>query len=619
MSALPTHLHSSESHHCSSVWRYWLVMFRHAGRRKSIEMRQIEAQLEKEYPAVNSGNGVLTESLKTSVVHEIRSTLLVLMDAVGFVLLIACVNVANLSLARSLVRQQEMGIRMALGAGRRRLIRQLLSESLLLSVLGGLAGILIAHWLLSALIRLAPPNLPRLADVHLSGRVLLFTAALTLLTTLLFGLLPALSATRITAAFSEGGRTSTSSPMRRRLFDSLLVAEIAFALIVLTGAGLMTRTMYKIANVDPGFRTDHLLTMRLDIEGPKYQNNIPQQLAFQQAALTNVKALPGVESAAFTLSLPIAGSSWGSVFIVGDQPVPERLKIPTAAFNPVSPEYFQTMGIRLLRGRAFTEADGPKSPEVVVINETMARHFWPNENPIGKRVKQGWPEWKTPWREVVGVVGDVKLNGVIETTPLHVYMPLAQSPFTGLYLAVRTAPQPQTLTAAVQSAVHAVDSQIPVYGVRTMEDQLGRAVVSQRAAMILLNAFAFVAMLLAAIGIYGVISWGVLQRTREMGLRMALGALPRAVMWLVLRRSMLLVFIGVAIGLLGAFAVTRVIGASLTEVGAGKTPLLFGAQALDPITFIIAPILLALVAFIACWLPAWRVTKINPLVALRYE
>lgn len=583
------------------------------------EMRQIAGQLGKEYPATNSGNEALTQSLQTVVVHEIRSTLLVLMGAVGFVLLIACVNVANLSLARSLVRQQEIGIRMALGAGRGRLIRQLLSESFLLSVLGGLAGILVARLLLSALISLAPPNLPRVADVQLSGRVLLFTAVLTLLTSLLFGLLPALSATRITAAFSEGGRTSTSGPMRRRLFDSLLVAEIAFALVVLAGAGLMTRTMYKIANVDPGFRPDHLLTMRLDIEGPKYLDNLPQIRAFQKAALTNVKALPGVESAAFTLSLPIQGSNWGSVFIVSDQPVPERLQIPTAAFNPVSPEYFQTMGIRLLRGKLFAETDGPQSPEVVVINETMARRFWPSEDPIGKRLKQGWPEWTTPWREVIGVVADVKLNGVIETTPLHVYLPLAQTDYTGLFLAVRTTVEPQTLAASVQSALHSVDSQIPLYQVRTMEDRLRRAVVSQRAAMILLSAFALVAMLLAAVGIYGVISWGVVQRTREMGLRMALGALPRDVMWLVLRRSMLLVLAGVSLGLLGAFAVTRLLGASLTEGGPGKTPLLFGVQAMDPITFILTPILLALVAFLACCLPARRATKIDPLVALRYE
>jgi putative ABC transport system permease protein len=583
------------------------------------EMRQIAAQLEKEYPAVNSGNGVLTQSIQTMIVQYVRSTLLVLMGAVGFVLLIACVNVANLSLARSLVRQQEMGIRMALGAGRWRLIRQLLSESLLLSLLGGLAGVLVARLLLSALIKLAPPNLPRVADVDLNSRVLLFTAALTLLTGLLFGLVPAFSSTRITAAFSEGGRTSTSGPMRRRLFDSLLVAEIAFALVVLTGAGLMTRTMYKIANVDPGFRTDHLLTMRMDITGPKYKNNLPQIQGFQKAVLTNVKALPGVESAAFTLSLPIAGSMWGSVFIVGDQPVPERSQIPVAAFNPVSPEYFQTMGIRLLRGRSFTEADGPQSPEVVVINETMARHFWPGQDPIGKRVKQGWPEWKTPWREVVGVVADVKLNGVIDETPNHVYIPLEQSSDWRFFLAVRTTTEPQTLSAAVQSAVHAVDSQIPLYSVRTMEDRLELAVVSQRAAMILLSAFAVLAMLLAAVGIYGVISWGVVQRTRELGVRMALGALRRDIMWLVLRRSMLLVLAGVTLGLLGAFALIRVLGASLTEAGPGKTPLLFGVKAMDPITFILTPILLALVAFIACCLPARRATKIDPLVALRYE
>jgi putative ABC transport system permease protein len=583
------------------------------------EMRQIATQLEKEYPAVNSGHGVLTQSLQTSIVLDVRSTLLVLMGAVGFVLLIACVNVANLSLARSLVRQQEMGIRMALGAGRGRLIRQSLTESFLLSVLGGLAGILVASLLLSALISLAPPNLPRLADVRLSGRVLLFTAAVTLLTSLLFGLLPALSSTRITAAFSEGGRTSTSGPVRHRLFDSLLVAEIALSLVVLTGAGLMTRTMYKIATVDPGFRTDHLLTMRMDIYGPQYRNNLPHIEAFQKAALTSVKALPGVESAAFTLSLPIAGSQWGSVFVVGDQPVHERSQIPIAAFNPVSPEYFQTMGIQLLQGRSFSEADGPQSPEVVVINETMARHFWPNENPIGKRVKQGWPEGTTPWREVIGVVADVKLNGVIQTTPLHVYLPLAQNGQASVYLAVRTKQEPQAAAASVQSALHSLDSQIPIYQVRTMDEQLKRAVVSQRAAMILLSAFALLALLLAAIGIYGVMSWGVVQRTREMGLRMALGALPRDVMWLVLRRSMLLVLAGVTVGLLGAFAITRLLGASLTEGGPGKTPLLFGVKAMDPITFILTPILLALVALLACYSPARRATKIDPLVALRYE
>ena len=585
------------------------------------EMRQIGAQLEKEYPATNAGSRVFTRSLQTFVVREVRSTLLVLMGAVGFVLLIACVNVANLSLVRALVRQHEMGIRMALGAGRGRLIRQFLTESLVLSVLGGLAGLLTARWLLSALIKVAPPNLPRLSDVHLSGRVLLFTAGLTLLTSVLFGLIPAWSATRANAAavFSSGERSGTSTPLRRRLFDSLLVAEIALALVVLTGAGLMTRTMYKIAHVDPGFRADHLLTMQLDLAGPRYDEHDDQKQSFQREALDKVRALPGVESAGFTLSLPIEGSVWGSVFVVADQPVPERSQLPSAAFNPISPEYLRTMGIPLLQGRLFTDADQEKSPEVVLINETMARRFWPNENPLGKRIKQGWPESKTQFREVVGVVGDVKLNGVIESTPLHVYLPLAQGSSSSLYLTVRTQVDAQTLTAPVQGAVHAVDNQIPLYEVRTMDDRLQRAVVSQRAAMILLSAFAIVAILLVAVGIYGVLSWGVVQRTREMGVRMALGAMRSDVMWLILRRSMLLVLAGVALGLFGAFVLMRVLGSSLSEVGPGKTPLLFGVSALDPFTFVVAPLLVAAIAFFSCCWPALRATKIDPLEALRYE
>jgi len=582
-----------------------------------VEMRQLAAQLSKEYPDKNNGSSAYARSLQTMIVHEVRSTLLVLMGAVGFVLLIACVNVANLSIARGLVREQEMGIRMALGAGRRRLIRQMLNESLLLSLLGGLAGILCARWLLSALIKLAPPNLPRIDNVQLSGRVLLFTAGLTLLTGLMFGLLPAWSATGTKPAMAFNQRSSTSGPLRRRLFDSLLVAEIALALVVVTGAVLMTRTMYKIAHVDPGFQSDHVLTMRFDIQDPKYV--AAKQESFRRDVLTNVKAIPGVESAAFTLSLPIEGSGWGSVFIVGDQPVPERSQLPSAAFNPISPEYIKTMRIPLLKGRFFTEADAEKSPDVVLINETMARRYWPNENPIGKRVKQGWPEWTTPWREVVGVVGDVKLEGVIEQAPVHVYLPLSQAPMGSLFLTVRSQVEPQSLNAPIQGAVHAVDSQIPLYEVRTMEDRMQRAVVSQRAAMILLSAFAIVAMLLAVVGIYGVISWGVVQRTREMGVRMALGALRRDVMWLVLRRCSLLVLAGVSLGLLGSFALTRVLGVSLSEVGPGKTPLLFGVKALDPITFIVAPILLAVVAILACCLPARRATKIDPLVALRYE
>jgi putative ABC transport system permease protein len=581
-----------------------------------VEMHQLAAQLSKEHSDTNSGASAYARSLQSMIVHEVRSTLLVLMGAVGFVLLIACVNVANLSIARALVREQEMGIRMALGAGRRRLIRQMLNESLLLSLLGGLAGILCARWLLTALIKLAPPNLARIDDVQLNGRVLLFTAGITLLTGLMFGLLPAWSATRTKPAMVFSQRSSTSGPLRRRLFDGLLVAEIALALMVVTGAGLMTRTMYKIAHVDPGFQSDHLLTMRLDVQDPKY--NAAKLESFRRDILTNVKAIPGVESAALTLSLPMEGSA-GGIFIVGDRPAPSHAQIPFADFTPISPEYIKTMQIPLLKGRVFTEADTQKSPQVVLINETMARRFWPSENPIGKRVKLGWPEQSNPWCDVVGVVGDVKMQGVIEPTRLHIYFPTSQNSISSMYLAVRSQVEPQSLNAPIQAAVHTVDSQIPLYEVRTMEDRMQRAVVPQRAAMILLSAFALIAMLLAIVGIYGVISWGVVQRTREMGVRMALGALRRDVMWLVLRRCSLLVLAGVSLGLLGAFALTRVLGASLSEVGPGKTPLLFGVKAFDPITFIVAPILLALVALLACCLPARRATKIDPLVALRYE
>ncbi len=585
------------------------------------EMRQIAAQLEKEYSATNTGNGAFTRSLQTVVVQEVSSMLLILMGAVGFVLLIACVNVANLSLARAVVRTQEIGIRLALGAGRGRLMRQLFTENLLLALLGGLVGVLTARWLLNGLLALAPEDLPRVSGVQLNGTVLLFTAGLTVLTSLLFGLLPTWQSTRgdLFTTFNQAGRSSTASPVRRRLFDSLMVAEVGLALILLTGAGLMTRTIYKLFQVDPGFRPDHLLTMRFDLTGPKYDDDDARQAAFLRDASLRLNGLPGVESAAFTLSLPIQGSEWGSVFIVGDQPVPERSKIPTAAFNPISPGYLETMQIGLRRGRLFTEADGPNAPTVAVINETMARRFWPNEDPIGKRLKQGWPEWTTPWREVVGVVADVKLNGVTEETPLHVYLPLAQAPGSNLSVVLRSQTDPASMTASVQAALHAVDPALPLYQVRTMDEVFKRAILPQRAAMVLLTAFALLAILLAVVGIYGVISWGVAQRTREMGLRMALGAQQRDVLWLILRRNMLLVLGGVGLGLCGAIALTRVLSNLLSQTGAGKTPLLFGVNAVDPVTFFAVPLLLSMVALLACWLPARRATKVDPMVVLRYE
>ena len=584
------------------------------------EIRLIQAQLDREYPVVNAGISVFIGTLQSRLVREIRPTLLVLMGAVGFVLLIACVNVANLSLARAAVRQPEMGIRMALGAPRHRLIRQLLTESLLLGLFGGVVGVLVGRWLLSGLIALSPEDMPRLADVQMNGRVLLFTTSLTLLTSFLFGLLPTLPATRnsLSSVFNKTGRSFTDGPLRRRIFDALLVTEIAFALVLLTGSGLMARTMYKVYQVDPGFRTDHLLTMRMTLMDPKYHDPA-QCVVFERDAIAKVEAVPGVESASFTLSLPNQGSEWGSVFVVENQPVPERDKVPSAAINPAGPEYFKTMGIPLLQGRLFTPSDTVETPKVVIVNETLARRFWPNQNPIGKRLRQGWPESPIDWREVVGVVGDIKLDGVLQKTPSHIYLPLAQSHPSDLFLAVRTQSDPAPMTASIQAALHTVDPALPFYDIRTMDELAKRATMPQRAATILLSIFAVVAILLAAVGIYGVISWGVVKRTREMGLRMALGAMRRDVVWLVLRRSMLLVLLGVGLGLVGAYALTRVLSSMISEGGPGKTPLLFGVNAVDPFTFIAVPLLLSLVAFLACVVPALRATKIDPLKALRYE
>jgi putative ABC transport system permease protein len=475
--------------------------------------------------------------------------------------------------------------------------------------------------LLQGLLALAPTDLPRVAKVQIDAQVLVFTAALTLLTSLLFGLLPTWQATRGTRfmIFNLGARSSTLSPARRRLFDSLMVAEVGLALILLTGAGLMTRTIYKLSQVDPGFRRDHLLTMRFDLSGPKYDDKVTKQEAFLRDAAARLKVLPGVAGAGFTGSLPIQGSEWGSVFIVGDKAVPERSKIPVAAFNLASPGYLETMQIGLRRGRLFTEADGPDAPKVAVINETMARRFWQDEDPIGKRLKQGWPESDTPWREVVGVVADVKLNGITEETPLHVYLPIAQEGGDSLSLVLRTQLDPASIAASAQAAIHEVDPDLPLYHVRTMDEIFSRATLRQRGAMILLTAFAILAMLLAAVGIYGVISWGVAQRAREMGVRMALGAQQFDVLWLVLRRNMLLVFGGVGLGLCGAFALTRVLSSLLSETGTGKTPLLFGVNVVDPLTFIAVPLLLSFVALLACVLPARRATKVDPMVVLRYE
>jgi len=575
--------------------------------RARVEMETIAAQLEREYPDHNSGNGAMVQSLAYRYAEDLRDELLVLQVAVGFVLLLACANVANLLLARAAERQREIAMRMALGAGRWRIVRQLLSESILLSALGGLAGLLIGVWLTKGLLALASPDVPRLNQVGLDNPVLLFTVGVSVLTGLLFGVLPALQAVRtdLNTILKEGGRRGGGSA-REGGRKTLLVAQVGVSLVLLIGAGLMLRTVYQLTRVDPGFNAENLLTMRFLMSGRAY--TVEQQQAFYRECLERVSSLPGVRAAALTLSLPIDNSNWNSIFIVADKPVPPRSELPNAAFTPVSANYFEALGIRLVKGRWFTDSDTADKPRLTVINETMARQLWPGEDPIGKRLKQGWPEDQTPWREVIGVVADVKLEGVDQETRMQSYLPLAQEPVGSLGLLVRTVGPPLALAATVERAIQAIDKDLPVFGVQSMDQLLGNDIAQQRLTMALLAGFAVLALLLAAIGIYGVIAYSVSQRTHELGIRIALGAQNRDVLRLVLGQGMRLALIGVALGLIASFALTRLM-----------RPLLFGVEATDPMTFVALSLLLGLVALLACWIPARRAAKVDPMVALRDE
>ncbi|MFL6227275.1 MAG: ABC transporter permease [Pyrinomonadaceae bacterium] len=572
------------------------------------EIEGLAAQLEREYPETNSGVGAQVMPLAERWVENLKPALLVLLAAVAFVLLIACVNVANLALARGAERQREIAVRVALGAARWRIVRQLLSESMLLALLGGGAGLLLGSWLLDGLLALAPADAIQLTHVSLDGRVLWFTLGVSLVTGLLFGLVPALNASHpdLNAALKEGGRSLADSS-REGLRRALLVAEVGLALVLLVGAGLMLRTVRQLTRVDVGFDADHLLTARFNLPADTYKEN-PRRLAFYDECLTRVSALPGVSGAALTFSLPIDGSNWNSVFVAADLPVPARADIPSSAFTPVSGNYFSTMNIPVLRGRAFNSTDTADGQRVVVINETMARRLWPGQDAVGKRIKQGWPEAKTPWREVIGVVADVKLNGVERETPLQSYLPLTQEPARSLVLVARTKGDPRPLGASVEQAMHSIEKDLPVFAVRSMDEILNSAIAQQRLLMTLLAGFSVVALLLAAVGIYGVISWSVNRRTHEIGIRMALGAQTSDVLRLVIGQGMRLALAGVVVGLVSAFGVTRLMKG-----------LLFGVSASDPATFVGIAVLLALVSFAACYLPARRATQVDPMIALRHE
>jgi putative ABC transport system permease protein len=569
------------------------------------ELRTVAASLSKEYPNTNSGISANLEPLATRIVGDTKAVLWSLFAAVGCLLLIACVNVANLLVARGATRQQELAIRSALGCGRFRLIRQLLVESLVLSLAGAVLGLAAGWGLLAGLLALAPEDTPRLAEVGLDASAVLFALGAAMISGLFFGLLPALSSSgvhgsQLLVRSMRAGTSSATARVRR----VLIAVEVALALVLLTGAGLTLRTMHALSSVNPGFDPTGVLTARITVGGQNWDED--RVRAFSRDLVAELRRLPGVTHAGLALSLPVEGSMWGSVFIVGDKPVPPRAELPSAAFAPVSDEYFQALRIRLVAGRFFTPQDTNTSPRVAVVNETAAARLWPGENPIGKRVKQGWPEWTTPWYEVVGVAADLKLNGLDQNTPMQIYLPFPQSLTQAPAVIVRSASDPSTLARPLREVVHRLVPSMPVYDVQTMEALMDDAVARQRASMTIFAIFALIAVVLASIGLYGVIAQSVSQRTHEVGVRLALGATRGEVLGLFLRQGLVTIAAGLVVGAASAALLSRFI-----------EDLLFGVTPNDQLTLWSVTAMLFVVALAVCYWSARRSTKIEAAVALR--
>jgi putative ABC transport system permease protein len=576
------------------------------------EMDTIAANVRRQYFGGGDADdptswGLLLRSFREIVVGDIRPALLVLLAAVGFVLLIACANVANLLLARAALRHKEMAIRSALGAGRWRVIRQLLTESVLLSAIGGAVGLALAYWGMQALLSLNEDRVPRAGEIGVDARVLFFTAGVALLTGVLFGLFPALQTSKsdLHAVLKEGGRSGSARRSVRGLF---VVAEVALALVLLVGAGLLMKSFQRLQDVDPGFKPEHLLTMQISLPATKYKD--PQQVdSFFQRALDKIKALPAVQSAGVSTSVPMSGfNSAGSFGIEGRTVAPGEMS-PWGNRWFAGASYFQTMGVPLVKGRYFDDRDVSDAPPVAIIDETMERKFWPDEDPIGKRISfQRNPQGNPIWREVVGVVGHVKHKGLEGESPVQYYIPHRQLPINTVFLVARTAVEPESLAGSVRTAIQEVDRELPVFRVTTMEQMVADSMAQRRFSMTLLGIFALVAMILASVGLYGVMSYSVTHRTNEIGIRMALGASVSDVLRMVVGQGMGLSLAGVVIGLVGAFLLTRVM-----------RTLLFSVSATDPLTFAAVALLLAAVSLLACFVPARRATKVDPMEALRYE
>ncbi|HLK17749.1 MAG TPA: ABC transporter permease [Bryobacteraceae bacterium] len=570
----------------------------------SADMKQVAANIERQFPE-QKGRSVWTRSMHDVLVGNLRPVLLILMGSVGFVLLIACANVANLLLARAASRTREVAVRAALGASRMRLIRQFLTESVLLALAGGALGALLADAGVQALVKFAPGQIPQASGIQLDGTVFLFLAAVCLLAGIIFGIVPAFQSTGrdLQTGLREGGRSGSAGIRSAGLRNALVIGEFALALVLLVGAGLLMRTFLALGAINPGVTTEGVLTMSVSVPEEKYPKDSMWQ-RFYSPSLERIQALPGVRAAGIISILPLQAWGWNGTFTIEGQPQEDPSKQPFAEFRQVSPGYFRAMGIRIEKGRSIGPEDSLTSPHVILINDALAKRYFPGQDPIGKKIN--WDDLRT----IVGVVSNTR-QATLDRDPLpELYFPAAQlSPVSsGMTFVIRTSVEPTSMTRAVTGAIQSVDPSQPVFGVKSMTEVVSDSLSNQRLYAWLLGVFSALALILASAGIYGVMSYLVTQRTQEFGLRMALGASTNNVLRMVLRQALLLIGAGLAIGLVGAVAVTRVL-----------SNFLFGVKPIDPLTFATVSFILVAVALVATFLPALRATRVDPMIALRYE
>ncbi|HYX28622.1 MAG TPA: ABC transporter permease [Pyrinomonadaceae bacterium] len=589
------------------------------------DMNLIAANLNKQYPDTNGQDGIRIRTLTEILVGQtVRDTLWILFGAVAFVLLIACANIANLLLARATSRRKEMAIRAAMGAGRWRIARQLLTESLLLAIIGGGLGLAIAQLAIKFILYLSPTAIPRSREITVDWRVLAFTLGVSLLTGILFGLVPALQAGEVDVneTLKEAGRGTSA---RHWLRSSLVIVEVATTMVLLIGAGLMIRSFYRLENVNPGFSYQNLTSFTVSLPQKKYATEV-ERSAFFNNLLQNLRTLPGVQSVGAASGLPLGNNGWQTSFMIDGRPKPPPGDEPLMEACTVTPDYFRAMNIPLLRGRYYNDHDDRSfiagkdlskldegerlqaGVNVIIIDEQFAKRYWPNEDAVGKRIRFGFDE-KAPVLEVVGVVGRVKMEGLdTDSNRVQGYFSFSQVPFGGMTVIVKAQGDPNQLIASARNQVRTLDPDQPIYNIRTMDEIRGESVAPQRLNLVLLSIFAGIAFVLAVVGVYGVMSYAVTQRTHEIGIRMAIGAQPRDVFRMILTHGMSLTLIGIAAGLLGAFGLTRLMAT-----------MLFGVKPTDPLTFAGVAVLLTAVALFACYIPGRRATKVDPVKSLRYE